>query len=488
MSVKKRNGGYAHILKYTGLFGGVQGLGILVGLVRNKCVALLLGPDGMGLVSLFNSTVNFVGNSTNFGLPMSAVRTVSEEYSRGNAESLAHSVAVVRLWSFAAAVLGTLVCVLLSPLLSWFTFSWNGHILHFIFLSPAVGLAAITGGELAILKAVRRLRNLASISVINMVASLVVSVPVYYFFGSQAIVPLLVLLAFMQMVVTVAFSYKVCRPSWSVSRKLWRDGYGMIKLGLAFVAVGVIDSGIEFLIRSYLNNVAQIGMVGLYNAGFMLSMTYVGLVFSAMETDYFPRLSGVNNLGVTFRTTVNRQIEVMLLLVAPLLVAFMVSLPVLVPLLFSNKFLPIIDMVRIVILAMYFRALKLPVQYIPLAKGDSKSYMILEAVAECFILIGVVALFSLYGLVGAGLGLFLASLCDLIVTFAYARWRYRYVPSSRVVVFALVQFPLGLLAFAATSSLGGLAYWVSGALLVLASGIYSLLMLRSNIKANNGDE
>lgn len=482
MSGKKHGGSYAHILKYTGLFGGVQGLGILVGLVRNKCVALLLGPDGMGLVSLFNSTVSFVSNSTNFGLPMSAVRTVSEEYSRGDSATLTHAVSVVRLWCFASAVLGTLVCLLLSPLLSWFTFSWNGHTLHFILLSPVVGLTAITGGELAILKAMRHLRNLASISVINMLTSLALSVPVYYFFRSKAIVPLLVLLALVQMATTIAYSFKVCPPSWAVSRQLWRDGFGMIKIGLAFVAAGVIDAGAEFLIRSYLNNVAQIGMVGLYNAGFMVSMTYVGLVFSAMETDYFPRLSGVNNLGVTFRTTVSRQIEVMLLLISPLLVAFMVSLPVLVPLLFSDKFLPIIDMVRIVILAMYFRALKLPVQYVPLAKGDSKSYMILEAVSECCILVGVVTLFSLYGLTGAGIGLFLASLCDLIVTFAYARWRYGYSPSSRVVTFMAVQFPIGVAAFVATSALGGASYWLAGALLTVVSGAYSLLTLRRNYK------
>lgn len=207
-------------------------------------------------------------------------------------------------------------------------------------------------------------------------------------------------------------------------------------------------------------------------------MTYVGLVFSAMETDYFPRLSSINNLGVTFRTTVNRQIEVMLLLVSPLLVIFSVSLPILVPLLFSDKFLPIIEMVRIVILAMYFRALKLPVQYIPLAKGDSKSYMFLEAVSEILILIGVITLFHLYGLKGAGLGLFLASLGDLIVTFGYARWRYGYHPSARVVLFAAIQFPLGIVTYLVTSCNTGWIYWISGILIAIVSGAYSLVMLR----------
>ena len=50
------NNSYRHILRYTSVFGGVQGLNILVSLVRNKFVALILGPSGMGLVSLFNTT------------------------------------------------------------------------------------------------------------------------------------------------------------------------------------------------------------------------------------------------------------------------------------------------------------------------------------------------------------------------------------------------------------------------------------------------
>ena len=74
---KDSDGSYVHVLKYTGVFGGVQGLNILLGLVRNKIVALLLGPSGMGLASLFGTTVDFVSKSTNFGVPFSGVRSPS---------------------------------------------------------------------------------------------------------------------------------------------------------------------------------------------------------------------------------------------------------------------------------------------------------------------------------------------------------------------------------------------------------------------------
>ena len=68
---------YNHIVKYTGLFGGVQGLNILIGVQRNKLVATILGPTGMGLIALFNSTIKLVSDTTNLGIQMSAVRLIT---------------------------------------------------------------------------------------------------------------------------------------------------------------------------------------------------------------------------------------------------------------------------------------------------------------------------------------------------------------------------------------------------------------------------
>ena len=100
---------YSHVLKYTGIFGGVQGINILLGLVRNKLIAVLLGPSGMGLASLFNSTVNFISQATNLGISFSAVRHVSELFDSGDEERISHFVKVVRAWSLLTALLGMLV-------------------------------------------------------------------------------------------------------------------------------------------------------------------------------------------------------------------------------------------------------------------------------------------------------------------------------------------------------------------------------------------
>ena len=176
---ENEKGAYGQVLKYTGIFGGVQGLNVIVSLVRNKLAALLLGPAGMGLVSLFNSTVAFISQATGFGISMSAVRHISELTETGDEAQRAYYIKVVRAWSILAALLGVLVCVAIGPFLSSNTFAWGNHTLHFILLAPAVGLIALTGGETAVLKGTRQLKPLVVVQTFTILATLVLTVPAY---------------------------------------------------------------------------------------------------------------------------------------------------------------------------------------------------------------------------------------------------------------------------------------------------------------------
>lgn len=470
---------YSSIVKYTGLFGGVQGLGILMSIVRNKLVAMILGPDGMGLIALFNSTVKLISDSTNLGISMSAVKNISVDYDSNDTERLQGTIKIVRSWSLLAGLFGMFLCLVLSPWLSKWTFSWDGHTLHFACLSPIVALTAITGGEMAILKGTRQLKHLAVISIYGVFSALVISIPLYYIYGEQAIVPSLVLLALAQMLLTVMYSYRSYPLILSGDKVVYRKGIDMVKLGIAFVLAGIFGSGADFIIRSYLNNVASISEVGLYNAGYMMTMTYAGVVFSAMETEYFPRLSSVVECGMPLSEVVNRQIEVMLLLVSPLLVFFMISLPVLLPLLYSGKFLPALGMVQIMVFAMFSRAMKLPVEYIPLSKGDSKTYLMLETLYDVTLVLLVVYGYERWGLKGTGAAITVTSLFNLLFVFVYARYKYGYVPSKNVFKYVSTHLPICVAAYFVTHVKSGVIYWGVGGILVAASLFVSIGILKS---------
>jgi O-antigen/teichoic acid export membrane protein len=474
---EKHDNAYRHVLKYTGIFGGVQGLNIVIGLVRNKIVASLLGPAGMGLSALFTSVVNFVSQATNLGIPFSAVRHVSELFDQGDEERIAHFVKVVRAWSLLTALLGMLVCMLAGPLLSSYTFSWGDHTLHFVLLAPAVGLMAITGGETAILKGARRLKSLAMIQLYSVFLALVIAVPVYFFFREAGIVPVIVMMAVVSMLLTVGYSYRLYPLRLKGGRGILGEGMEMVRLGVAFVLAGIIGSGAEMLIRSFLNVSGDLDMVGFYNAGFLLTVTYAGMVFSAMETDYFPRLSGVAGDRVKMSETVNRQIEVSTLLVSPMLAVLILLLPVLVPLLFRSDFSPMTPMAQVMVFSMYLRAVTLPISYMVLAKGDSLAFLILEGFYSLLMVGLVVVGYRHWGLIGTGIALDVSYVVDLAIVYLYTHWRYGYRTTLAVVQIVSIQLPLGLMVYILTLQPSRLLYWTLGSLLCFVSIVVSMYIL-----------
>lgn len=476
--MEKQNS-YSHILKYTGIFGGVQGLNILIGLVRNKLVAMILGPTGMGVVALFTSTAKLVGDATNLGLPMSAVREISEAYESGDESRTQRLVGVFRMWSTLTSLAGMLICIALSPLLNAWTFSFGNHILHFVYLSPVVALTTLTACEMALLKATRRLHDIAVISIYSVVAALVISVPVYFFFGMSGVIPVLVFVALAQSVITLFFSLRLYPLRLSFNSSFFREGAGLVKLGLAFVAGCVFGSAAEFSIRSYLNYVAQVEVVGLYNAAYMMIVTYAGMIFTAMETDYYPRLSAIPAEGAELNETVNKQIEVSLVLLSPMLLFFVVYMPVLLPLLFSSKFMPVLPMLQIAALSMFARALFLPIEYISLSRADSFSYLFVEFFSYAMLVVSVIVGYKYWGLIGTGVAMTLSGFAELLMVVLFYRVKYKFSLSRRALKIVGVQLALGVVAYGVSHVANTFCYWSIGTLLCMASLAYSLIVIRS---------
>lgn len=473
---------YAHVLKYTSIFGSIQGLNIFLSLVRTKVLAVLLGPLGMGYVSLFNSALNFISQTTGLGLSMSAVKTLSEVYEQGDKNQISHHVNVIRYWSMLTAIFGVLVCVILGPLLSHYTFSWGNHTLHFVLLAPAVAMMAITGGEIVILKSAQQLRQLAVAQVYAAVCGVVISIPVYYIWELKGIVPVIVLMALAQMVLVLYYSIRLFPYRLQKTKAIFREGFGMVRLGLAFTMAAAISSGGEMLIRSYLNVKANMDEVGLYNAIYMIIVTYAGMVFTAMETDYYPRLSGVNKDVVESNRIVNIQLEVSVLLLSPMLMGMMVFLPILIPLFFSSKFQPIVPVTQLALMAMFLKAVTLPVAYLSLARGRSRSFLFLEAAYWVFFVVAFIVCYHFWGLFGTGIAIVAAHIFDLILIHVYAYAFYSYRITSQVVTLSTMQVGLVLVAYLITIwSPTPFVYWSCGILILLLCICYSVQVMRKRL-------
>lgn len=478
-----KSNSYRHVLKYTSVFGGAQGLNILIGLVRNKCVAIILGPSGMGLMSLLNTASTFISQATNLGISFSAIRRTSEIYDSGDSKSLLDYISVIRTWSAVAAALGALACLCLGPLLDMLSFSWGNHVHHFVLLTPAVAMTALAGGELAILKGTRRLKELVGLQIVSAVLSLLLAVPLFWLFNYKAIVPVISLMALVNFLpaLYVSMLHYPYHTRWS--RESLAKGIPIVKMGVAFTVAAAVASGGDMLVRALLSQYVGLDAVGLFNAAYMITITYSGLVFSSMENDYFPRLSAVNTDNGLVAEVVNRQVEVTLLLMSPLLCLLITTLPIAIPLLFSGEFLPVVPMAQTLSLALCFKAVTLPMAYVNLAKGHSRAYMLLECGYSVLFMAGTYISVVWYGLDSVGWAIVIVHAIETLALYVYLRRRFGVSLSAQSLWGMATILLLAAVTFLSCRLAEGWLSWAIGLAMSAVAFLLSFRSLRNKRKA-----
>ena len=427
---------YKNIFKTSSLFGGVEGLSILLNLIRTKFVAILLGPTGIGLNSIYNETRELIHSTTNLGLDVSGIRGISKSYEdwqnatteedkREKLLLIDKEVCLLRSWVLILALVGTLVCMLLAEPISYFTFNDYEHTWGYVLLSPVIGLSTMICGELAVLKALRRIKMIATVSLINVVLTILTSIPLYYFFGIEGVIPAFILLYISQFIAIILFSYRVNRPSFAFSKRQLIPGFPMLLIGISFALTGMINHGAQLSIRTYINNNGGLEAVGLFNAGYTIFTTVGSIAFASLSSYYFPRLSGVINDIAERRQTVLRQTKVTLSIIVPITILLICVLGWIMPLLFSHEFDSVVPMAQVAAVGLIFRGVYLPFAYLPLSAGDSKIYLFLETISAAILTTAVIFGFHFYGLLGAGCGLLISNFIDMFTSVGVAKIKYK---------------------------------------------------------------
>ena len=474
---------YRSIFKATSLFGGVKIFTILISIIRSKIVAVLIGTTGIGLVGLFTSGTSLIQSLTQFGLSQSAVKDVAAANACGDKASINRTITVLRKLVWGTGLLGMLCVMLFSPILSRTSFGNNDYILAFIFLSVMLLFNQISGGQNVILQGTRRLSYLAKASVWGSVLGLVICIPLYYWLGIKGIVPNLILGSLTSLLLTWFYAHKVpYKPVKLSIREVFQEGGQMLKMGIAMSVSGILVALSAYIIRSFINRQGGVEEVGLFQAGFAIMTTYVGLVFSAMGTDYYPRLSEVHNDNEKCREVMNQQAEVGILILAPLLVCCVVFMPIVVRILYSDQFLAANDYIVWAASGMLFKMASWAISFIFIAKGESKVFMFNETIVNIYCLAFQMLGYWLYGLTGLGIGYALTFLVYMLQVYIISNRRYNFRFSVAFNKLFIVQLLLLVLSITVvmTAPYVWLKY-IMGCVIIATSGWISLSGLENRM-------
>jgi len=209
--------------------------------------------------------------------------------------------------------------------------------------------------------------------------------------------------------------------------------------------------------------------------------TYVGMIFTAMGTDYYPRLSAVANDVTQSNKLVNQQAEMALLFLGPILILFLILLKYAIIVLYSAEFLDVIPMVQWSVLAILLKAIVWSMGFLLVAKGDSKIFFYSELIGSIYTLLINLAGYYWLGLEGLGISFLITYFISICQNFFLIRYFYQYSMNWDLVKVAGIQLFLTIFCFLLVRQ--GSNFWLMALVFIswILACIYSYFQLNKRI-------
>jgi PST family polysaccharide transporter len=410
------------ILRSSALVGGAQVLTLLIGMLRTKALALMLGPAGFGLMGTFSSIVDLVVSLAGLGMGRSGVRQIAEAAASGDAVRIATTVTVLRRAAAALGVLGALALAALAVPVSVLSFGDAEQAAAMVLLAAAVFCKVVSECQMALLQGLRRIADFARIGVLGALLGTLVALPLVWQLREHGVALSLVCTTAATLLLSWWTSRRVRPPRVRLERAaMRRETAELLRLGLAFMVSGLLMMGSAYLVRVILLRYQGLEAAGLFHAAWTLGGLYVGLVLQAMGTDFYPRLVAAAQDDAHCNRLVDEQTQVSMLLAGAGVVATLVLAPLLLAMLYSRGFAAGADALRWICLGMVLRVLTWPAGYIIIARGYQRLFIAVELAWTAVNLALSWLLVQWWGVEGAGIAFFLSYVVHAALVFPLVR-------------------------------------------------------------------
>ena len=477
---------YSQILKASSIIGGAQGINLLLGMVRVKFAAVLIGPLGVGLLGNYTAIQGLIATIAGLGIQSSGVRDVAQAVGQVDQETIGRTVLALRRVCWLTGLLGAGAMAALSPLLSHWTFGSNDYALEIALLGLVILFGNIAGGQMALIQGMRRIGDLARLNIISSVAGTLITIGAYASLGTDGIVPALLLMSTVNLAVAWHFARQVPVP---VVTMTWRDSLraagGMMRLGFVFMWNGLVVSLVAYLTRVLITQQMSLEAVGIFGAAFALSGMLVNFVLGAMGADYYPRLTAVAPDREAMQRLVNEQTEIGLLLAVPGLLATLSLAPWIIRVFYTGEFLPATELLQWFILGCLGRVLSWPLGFVMVALGKGGWFFLTETLFNAIHLALIWLGLKLVGLEGTAVAFFLLYIGYTAAVYGVGRHLIGFVWSAPTRKLLLLLLPVVTLAFLASRTLPLWPATLVGIAITLVASVLSLRGLVTRIGADH---
>ena len=220
------------------VIGSAQVVNILISIVRMKVLAVLLGPSGVGLLSIYNSLLGMVQQTAGLGMESSGVREIAS--SRGDEATLSR----VRRVLFAAHLIqGTLAMIavwLLRERIAIWLFGDAVRATEVGLIGIAILLGLLASAQTALLQGLRKIGDLGRVTVIGAFVGTLAGLAAVWLQGESGFIWFILVQPLAAVLIALHYTRRLPKPiaarlslveTWDV----WKP---MAKLGAAFMLAG----------------------------------------------------------------------------------------------------------------------------------------------------------------------------------------------------------------------------------------------------------
>ncbi len=465
------------LLKSTLLIGSASSVSIVIGIIRAKLLVLMVGPAGVGVMGLFTNIQGVGVALAGLGLQTVGVRELSAMAGRTKAQARVRRL-LLGAFLLQSLVLGIGIWVFRAPIA---TLAFGDAL-----RADAVGLIGIgvafsifAAYQFTILKGLRRIRDIAWVTVLGALCSSVAALTTVWMAGTEALIWFVIIQPILS--AAVGGLYLLRHPPaetgpgrLAVFARHWGRYAGQ---GLPFMVTMFMPIASVLVIRAMITRDLGLEAAGFFHAAWTITLQYVGVLLAAMGTDYFPRLAETIRNRPRAIALINDQLQVALALGGPVMIGLVGFAPVVIVLFFSGDFLEAVPVLQWQTLGNIPKIAVWCLGFILVTQGRAVTFFTTELFFNA-IFLGFVWIFLPHmGLTAVGIGFLVGYILAALLMQILARRHlgFRWEPTSFSLFVMHLASCAAVLAVAQYSAL-----WAAG-LSVVLGGITGVIGLRALI-------
>ena len=408
-----------NLIKTTAAVGSTEILLMSIALLRNKYLAVTIGPEGFGVYGILNSFFMMIAVFAGTWMTTGTIKYISEYQAKENKYNL------YNIYSFSTIIVAVIGLSLTIILLIWRKWVIRTFLsseikeIYYIIFCVAFSAICLRPVLLGVLQGLRRIPEVIisrwSIAIINLIFTVIL----VWFWGLTGF--------FLSLLVDAVFALWIL--FWGIRRK---DGLQFRKFsckdpiirtlfnfGIVNLFLGLINLSSQYLQRTIVLHNMDIASVGLFQAGVAL-MGYIGVINRGSAFYFFPKMS--EEMNNTYRNyKVNEYLRFILLFSIPLSVIAILFGKWAIIVLYSYAFTSLSSVFFLFVIGQLFKSISSVFQSTIIGMARLKMHSISTIVTHSLWVIIPFIFINQYGIGSLGFGFIAGGLFGSLLNWMYLR-------------------------------------------------------------------